>query len=83
MRNKKCIRNMPAPVSGAYVSRCLLAVSNRWTLPRVIEGPTMYLGLPKNARASRQFGTERFKRECLTWAFSLVRGALLFDTLCQ
>ena len=24
---KKCIRDMPAPVSGAYVSRCLLAVS--------------------------------------------------------
>ena len=23
---KKCIRDMPAPVSGAYVSRCLLAV---------------------------------------------------------
>ena len=26
MRHKKCIRNMPAPVSGAYVIRCLLAV---------------------------------------------------------
>ena len=26
MGNKKCIRDMPAPVSGAYVSRCLLAV---------------------------------------------------------
>ena len=27
MGNKKCIRDMPAPVYGAYVSRCLLAVT--------------------------------------------------------
>jgi len=27
MRYKKCIANMPAPVSGEYVSGCLLAVS--------------------------------------------------------
>ena len=38
MGNKQCIRNMPAPVSGAYVSRCLLAVmcsaSNVYTTHR-------------------------------------------------
>ena len=29
---KKCIRDMPAPVSGAYVSRCLLAVTQHFPL---------------------------------------------------
>ena len=29
--NQKCIRDMPAPVSGAYVSRCLLAVRSQVT----------------------------------------------------
>ena len=27
---KKCIKDMPAPVSGAYVSRCLLVVRSSW-----------------------------------------------------
>ena len=40
---KKCISDMPAPVSGEYVSRCLLAVSrvggaatcrSRWILKK-------------------------------------------------